>query len=73
MEVTGHTNFDLYIKRADVATAGNYTCIPFNQVGTAEPAAVNIRIFAPPNFVEPLKPFTGRNLVNIHFKSSINF
>ena len=40
-------------------SAGNYTCVPYNEEGESQAVSVSIRIFAPPSFVHLLPMFTG--------------
>ena len=58
-EIKGRTSFGLTFNHADVFSSGNYSCVPFNQVGMAQPGQTSIRIFSPPNFVQSLPPVSG--------------
>jgi hypothetical protein len=62
-EIKSRTSFVLNYNHADVFASGNYSCVPFNQVGMAQPAATSIRIHSPPNFVQSLQPISGKNSV----------
>lgn len=59
-EIKGRTTFGLTFNHADVFSSGNYSCVPFNQVGMAQPGKTSIRIFSPPNFVQSLPPVSGK-------------
>ena len=58
-EIKGRTDFRLSFNHADVYSSGNYSCVPFNRVGMAQPAATSIRIHSPPTFVQSLPPVSG--------------
>ena len=60
-EIKGRTSFILSFGQADVFSSGNYSCVPFNQVGMAQPAATTIRLHSPPNFVQSLPPVSGND------------
>ena len=60
LEVPGHGGFILANRAAHVASAGNYTCIPYNHVGKDEKGATtNVKIYSKPNFLTKLPSFTG--------------
>ena len=74
-EIKGRTSFSLTFNHADVFSSGNYSCVPFNQVGMAQPAKTSIRIFSPPNFVQSLPPVSGKlnqpYFVTVLWKSNV--
>jgi len=55
----GRHSFIQTYREADVSAAGNYSCIPYNEEGEAPSQTINIKIFAPPSFVQRLLPYTG--------------
>ena len=59
-ELKGKTSFVLSFNHAEVRSSGNYSCVPFNRVGMAQPAASSIRIHSPPSFVQSLPPISGK-------------
>lgn len=59
-EMYGRHSFILTFREADVSVVGNYSCNPYNEEGDAPSQTINIRIFAPPSFVQRLPPYTGR-------------
>ena len=61
--VMGRASFSLSINHADVFSTGNYSCVPFNKVGMAQPAAASIRVHSPPSFVQSLEPISGMTAV----------
>ncbi len=85
IEISGHPEPDvggavLRIKEADVKSAGNYSCIPFNRVGVSirqpnpddserfSPAArafVNIEVHTEPRFIQTLDKQVGKKTTKI--------
>ena len=60
-ELKGKTSFILSFNHAQVFSGGNYSCVPFNRVGMAQPAATSIRIHSAPSFVQNLPLVSGKN------------
>ena len=60
LEVPGHGGFILANRAAHVASAGNYTCSPYNKAGRDERGATaSVKIYARPNFLKRLPLVTG--------------
>ena len=60
LEVPGHGGFILANRAAHVASAGNYTCVPYNKAGRDEKGAtISVKIYARPNFLKRLPLVTG--------------
>ena len=60
LAVPGHGGFVLANRAAHVASAGNYTCIPYNHVGKDERGAkISVKIHAKPSFLTKLPAITG--------------
>jgi hypothetical protein len=58
-EMKGKTSFLLSFNHAQVSSEGNYSCVPFNRVGMAQPAGSSIRLHSPPTFVQKLPAVSG--------------
>ena len=83
-EVPGH-GLILANRAAHVASAGNYTCVPYNKAGKDERggATTNVNIYAKPNFLTRLPlisgiPFSRKKIqlkctVECHPKCSISW
>ena len=56
----GNGGFILANREAHVASAGNYSCVPYNRVGNDEKGAkTHIKIHAAPTFLTKLPSITG--------------
>lgn len=76
LEIKGRSTFVIKIEEAEVRSAGNYSCIPFNKVGMAEAEAqvgddgrgredrgfvpALVEVHAAPEFVERLPVYSGK-------------
>ena len=76
LEIRGRSTFVLKIEEAEVKSAGNYTCVPFNKVGMSEKtteaedggehvqgggfAAAHVEVHAAPRFVQRLPVYSGK-------------
>lgn len=61
VELGGETSFNLKVLKSAVTSQGNYTCSPYNSAGFAKPDWTQVKLKAPPTFVQRLPYQKGEN------------